>query len=222
LATSLSLGARLLSLVGDGAALDEWTDELVAIATEQGFPLWRASGTINHGWAKVKIGDVAEGISLLRSGSTAFRATGAESWMPYFFALLARAYDIAGQVEAAFARLEDASQIVEKTGARWLEAELNRLKGELLRQGHPGAAEELYCKALSIAEEQAAKLWELRAAVSLARLRHTEPRNVSSSVISVRRCEVFQRGWSGGLFCRREESASRRLWFWKCCISVDP
>src|SRR5215468_1618353 len=43
---------------------------------------------------------------------------------------------------------------------------------------------------------------------------NTEPRNVSSSVISVRRCEVFQRGWSGGLFCRREESASRRLWFW--------
>src|SRR5262249_25575678 len=51
---------------------------------------------------------------------------------------------------------------------------------------------------------------------------NTEPRNVSSSVISVRRCEVFQRGWSGGLFCRREESASRRLWFWKCRISVGP
>src|SRR5205807_608610 len=51
---------------------------------------------------------------------------------------------------------------------------------------------------------------------------NTEPRNVSSSVISVRRCEVFQRGCSGGLFCRREESASRRLWFWKCRISVGP
>ena len=66
--------------------------------------------------------------------------------------------------------LDDALQIVERTGERWLEAELNRHKGQLLlRQGHSEAAEELYRKALSIAEEQGAKLWELRAAASLAR-----------------------------------------------------
>jgi predicted ATPase len=68
--------------------------------------------------------------------------------------------------------LDDALQIVERTGERWLEAELYRHKGQLLlRQGHSEAAEELYRKALSIAAEQAAKLWELRAAASLARLR---------------------------------------------------
>jgi predicted ATPase len=68
-------------------------------------------------------------------------------------------------------------QIVEKTGERLLAAELNRLKGRLLlRQGHSEAAEELYRKALSIAEEQGAKLWELRAAVSLARLRRDQGR----------------------------------------------
>jgi predicted ATPase len=67
--------------------------------------------------------------------------------------------------------LDEALEIVEGTGVRWFEAELNRLKGEfLLRQGQSVAAEELYCKALSIAEEQRAKLWELRAAVSLVRL----------------------------------------------------
>ena len=78
LAGSLAIGARLLSLVGDDAALDERADQLVAVATEQGFPFWRAQGTIYRGWVKVKNGDVAEGISLLRSGSSAYRATGAE------------------------------------------------------------------------------------------------------------------------------------------------
>jgi len=66
---------------------------------------------------------------------------------------------------------------VERTGERWLEAELHRQKGELLlRQGHSEAAEELYCKALDIAREQEAKLWELRAAASLARLRRDQGR----------------------------------------------
>ena len=76
---SLTFGARLLSLVGDNAVLAEWADQLVAVATEQGFPYWRAVGTIYRGWVKVKNGDVAEGISLLRSGSAAYRATGAEA-----------------------------------------------------------------------------------------------------------------------------------------------
>jgi predicted ATPase len=181
LATSLSLNARLLSLLGDGAALDERTDELVAVATEQGFPFWRAQGTIFRGWVKVENADVAEGISLLRSGSTAFRATGAELWMPHYIALLARACEIAGQIEQAMTLLDDALEIVERTGERWFAAELNRHKGQLLlRQGHSEAAEELYRKALSIAEEQTAKLWELRAAVSLARLRRDQDRHAAA------------------------------------------
>ena len=178
---SLAIGARLLSLVGDNAALDERADQLVAVATEQGFPHWRAQGTIYRGWVKVKNGDVAEGISLLRSGSAAYRATGAEAWMPHYIALLARACEIAGQIEEALTLLDDALQIVERTGERWFAAELNRHKGQLLlRQGHSEAAEELYRKALSIAEEQEAKLWELRAAVSLARLRRDQGRRAEA------------------------------------------
>jgi predicted ATPase len=122
-----------------------------------------------------------EGISLLRNGSTAFRATGAEAGMPHFIALLAKACEIAGQVEEALTALDDALQIVERTGERWLAAELNRHKGQLLlRQGHPEAAEEFYRKALAIAEEQEAKLWELRAAVGLARLRRDQGRRAEA------------------------------------------
>jgi predicted ATPase len=175
LAVSLALGARLLSLVGDNAALDELADELAAVATEQSFPHWRAEGAIYRGWVTVNNGDVAEGISLLRSGSIAFRATGAEVFMPHYITLLAGACEIAGHVEEAVTLLDEALQIVERTGERWFAAELNRHKGQLLlQQGHPEAAEELYRKALSIAEEQEAKLWELRAAASLARLRRDQ------------------------------------------------
>jgi predicted ATPase len=140
------------------------------VATDQGFPFYRALGTIYRGWVKVKNGDVAEGIPLLRSGSTGFRA-GSEMWMPYILALLARACEIAGRTEEGLTLLDEALQIVDRTGERWFAAEIYRQKGQLLqRQGHSEAAEELYCQALRIAREQDAKLWELRAAASLARL----------------------------------------------------
>jgi predicted ATPase len=181
LTVTLAWAALLLSLVGENAALGERVDQLVAVAAEQGLLLWRAHGTILCGCVKVKNGDVAEGISLLRDGSAAYRATGAETWMPSYIAFLARAYEIAGQMEDALTHLDDALQIVERTGERWLEAELHRQRGQLLlQQGNPEAAEQLYRKALSIAREQEAKLWELRAAVSLARLRRDQDRHAEA------------------------------------------
>ncbi len=181
LAVSLTFDVRLLSLVEDNALLGERVNELVSVATEQGFSQYGAVGTIYRGWVEVKNGDVAEGISLLRSGSTAFRATGAGLWKPHFIALLAGAREIAGQVDEAMTLLDDALQTVERTGERWFAAELNRHKGQLLlRQGHSQAAEELYRNALSIAVEQEAKLWELRAAASLARLRRDQGRRAEA------------------------------------------
>jgi predicted ATPase len=171
----LTLGNILLSLVGDNVALEEQAYQLVAVATEQGFPFRRAMGTISRGWVKIKNGYVAEGISLLRSGLAAYRATGAEVWVPYYIALLAGACEIAGQIGESLSLLDEAFQIVERTGERWFEAELHRHKGQLLLQrGHAEAAEDLYRKALSIAHEQSAKLWELRAMTSLARLRRDQ------------------------------------------------
>ena len=154
-----------------------WQTKLIAVAIELGFPHWRAQGTICRGWAKFKNGDVTEGMSLLRSGLGTYRATGAEQWMPEYLSLMASACEINGQVEEALALLDEALQIVERTGERWFAADLNRQKGQLLlRQGHTEDAEGLYRTALSIAREQEAKLWELRAAVSLARLRRDQGR----------------------------------------------
>ena len=125
----------------------------------------------------VKDGDVTEGMSLLRNGIAAYRASGAEVWMPHYTALLARGCEIAGQVEQALTLWDEALRIVERTGERWFLAELYRHKGQLLlRQGDAESAEELYRTALNVAREQEARLWELRAAVSLARLRRDEGR----------------------------------------------
>jgi class 3 adenylate cyclase/predicted ATPase len=181
LAQSLANGARLLSLVRDNAVLGKCVDQLVAVTTAQGFAHWSAQGTIYRGWVKVMNGDVAEGISLLRSGSTASRATGAELWMPYYIALFARACELGGQIEEAVTGLDDALQIAERTGERWFAAELNRRKGRLLlQQRHSEAAEELYRKAFGIAQEQEAKLWELRATASLAWLRRDQDRRAEA------------------------------------------
>src|SRR6185437_3462607 len=164
---------------GDAAALERQAEELTAASVEQGFPLYRAQGTMFLGWAKVRLGHVSQGIDLLRSGLNAYRATGSEVWMPHCLTFLAAASEIAGQTDAAAALLDNALQNVERTGERWFEAELYRQKGELLlRQGNHEAAEKLYRKALRVAQQQQAKLWELRAAASLARLHRDKGRHV--------------------------------------------
>ena len=157
----LGIDALLLPIIGDDIGLEQRVDGLVGVATDQGFPFYRAMGAIYRGWVKAKNADVTEGLSLLHAGSSAYCATGATVWVPLYVALLAGACEIAGQIEGGAARLDQALQLVERTGERWFAAELDRQRGRLLlRQGHPEGARELYRKALSIARKQEAKLWE--------------------------------------------------------------
>jgi len=188
LLTGLTFSCRLRSLAGDDMTLRTQADEVAAITLEQGLPHWRAIGTIYQGWANAKTGDVTEAVAQLRTGSGAYRATGAEVWSPHHLALLAGVFEIAGDIDQAVTLLDEALQILGRTGERWLAAELYRHKGRLrLRQGHSEGVEELYRKALSIAQEQGARLWELRAATSLAQYcrdqgRHAEGRDVLAAV----------------------------------------
>jgi class 3 adenylate cyclase/predicted ATPase len=171
LTVSLSTDARLLSVTGDYAALDQRADQLISVATDQGFPQYRVLGTIYRGWVKVNTGDLLAGLCLLRSASDAYSATGAQTRICYHAALLAKACEIADRVEEALGHLDNALRNAERIGEHWFEAEMYRHKGRLMiRLGDSAAAEEFYHKALGIAEKQEAKLWELRAAVSLARL----------------------------------------------------
>jgi predicted ATPase len=148
-------------------------DASIQLATDQGFPLWRARGAVLRGWALVQQGQAQEGIEQIHQGLRAIRATGSEIWRPYWLALLAEAHGTMGQPEVGLTVLTEALALVDTTGERWSEPELYRLKGELLLQQHSddqGEAESCFYHALDIARTQQAKSFELRAATSLARL----------------------------------------------------
>jgi predicted ATPase len=146
-------------------------DALVAVSDEHGFPWNRAAGTVFRGWALAGSGQTAEGITLLRVGLAAFRATGSVTLVSFFLTLLAEAEGRAKEWDKGLVHLTEAERLVAEIEDRWAEAELHRVRGELLRVGHdPAAAERSFSQAIGIAQQQSAKFWELRAAISLARL----------------------------------------------------
>jgi predicted ATPase len=101
----------------------------------------------------------------------AYRATGAVTWVPFFLTLLAEAEGRAKERGQGLGHLAEAERVMAESEERWAEVELHRVRGELLRAGHdPAAAERSFSQAIGIAQQQSAKFWELRAAISLARL----------------------------------------------------
>jgi TOMM system kinase/cyclase fusion protein len=154
-------------------AVQACADAAMKLAQEQGFPLWMTHGAILRGWALVQQGQAQEGIEQIHLGLTAYRATGSEILRPYFLALLAETYRTMGQPEAGLTILTEALTLVDTTGQRWYEAELYHLKGTLLLQqssDNQAEAETCFQHAITIAQSQQAKSWELRASTSLARL----------------------------------------------------
>jgi class 3 adenylate cyclase/predicted ATPase len=146
---------------------------LISLAQEQGFPLWGAAGMVIHGWALADGGQIDEGIEEIRRGLAQYIATGAELWLPDFLALHAEAHRQAGQAAAGLSILADALERVARSGRRWIEPELHRLKGELLLalpEADTTEAEACFRHAIAIARERNARMLELRTATSLARV----------------------------------------------------
>jgi predicted ATPase/class 3 adenylate cyclase/DNA-binding winged helix-turn-helix (wHTH) protein len=155
----------------------------IALCSEQGFALYLARGTILRGWAMAEQGRGAEGLAQMRQGLDAYQATGAEVFRPYYLACLAIAHGKVGQAEEGLSRLAEALAAVHKTGERIYEAELFRLKGELLLAVSPdrdAEAEACFHQALSVARRQQAKALELRAAMSLSRLWQCQSRRTAA------------------------------------------
>ena len=116
-------------------------------------------------------GAADEGISLITAGIAGWDEIGMIIWRPCVLTLLGDACRMAGQREAALEHAVAARRLAEETGDRFYQAETLRLRGEvLLAMDDPGGAEAGYREAIAIARQQSAKLWELRAAMSLARL----------------------------------------------------
>ena len=149
------------------------SDELIAMAAEKGAALWRAWGTMNRGRALALSGKAAEAVHVISSGMSASRSTGAGYLLSLSLSDLAWAYAELNQFDDAWRCIDEALTAVETTKERWFEAEVNRVAGEItlrLREPDEPKAQAYFERALAVARQQQAKSWELRAAMSLARL----------------------------------------------------
>jgi adenylate cyclase len=157
----------------DLAATHAYAEALIALATAQSFGHRVAHGRMLRGWALAMQGDAATGVAHIQQGLVEVQSTDLKLYRPYFLALLAEAYGQAEQPEAGLPVLDEALTLVEATEEQWWEAELYRLKGELLlRLPHPDLSQATSCfhQALEVARNQQARALELRAALSLSRL----------------------------------------------------
>jgi len=146
-------------------------DELLAIASEEGAPAWLGLGNIMRGWCLGTIGEAAEHIPLLIEGLAILRAVGSNLLLPFFLTLLAELYGRSAQPGEGLDRLAEAATMIEVTNERWAEAEMHRVRGTLLLSiNEQVEAEHSFHQALSVARQQSAKFWELRAALDLAQL----------------------------------------------------
>jgi tetratricopeptide (TPR) repeat protein len=146
-------------------------EELTALSNEHGFPVWLGWGLIERGWSLTALGQAQEGLALLTRGLPMLRATGAITSTPLALMLFADTYAKLGQPVEGLDCVAEATQIVATTDERYIEAELYRLRGDLLNDtGDRAAAEQNYHQALAVAKRQSAKVFELRATTSLARL----------------------------------------------------
>jgi hypothetical protein len=122
---------------GERAAALAAAESLIALASEQGFPNWLAMGTLYRGWAL----GTPDGVTLMREGIAAFRATGARTGQTHYLAVLAQAYAHLGEASRATSTLEEAIVFARDTGERLQEAELYRLRGELATGERTGVTE---------------------------------------------------------------------------------
>ncbi len=167
--TSLSW---IYSTTRDAQRTLQLTDEAVAVSTKHSFELGLSWATVLQGWALAEQGR-EEGLRKLTQGLSAVAATGASLNNTFILALLAEIYLRHNRIDEGLGAIEDAQKLATTWGERFWQAELFRLKGELLlRQSDQSVhtAEQCLCEALKVAQHQNARMLELRAATSLARL----------------------------------------------------
>jgi class 3 adenylate cyclase/predicted ATPase len=158
---------------GNYATATAHVDELFSLADKKGAVFWGAQGMLVQGWLLALTGKASDAVQMLTSGITAWRSTGATLWKPSCLVYLVRAYAELGKFDDAWRCIGEAIAAVETTKERWCEVEIYRLAGEialLSPDADAAKAETYFERALAVARQQQAKSWELRAAMSMARL----------------------------------------------------
>jgi predicted ATPase len=170
-----ALGVTSLTLIlsGNYANATARAKELSALSEEKGGVYWKALGMMQQGYVMAMTGKAADAVQMITSGLTAFRSTGATAYTPSNLSNLACAYAELANFDAAWRCVGEAMTTVEATKETLFEADIHRTAGEIaLKMPEPNVvkAEEYFDRALAVARKQQAKSWELRAAMSMARL----------------------------------------------------
>jgi predicted ATPase/DNA-binding winged helix-turn-helix (wHTH) protein len=193
----------------------EWAAREIALCTEYGFAQLLAVGTIVHGWALAVQGQAEDGVRQMREGMAAVRSTGTEIGHSRYLAVLAEVYGELGQTDDGLSLLHEAMKEVERTGERFYEAELYRLKGALTLRSKvqgpkskvqspkspiPGTqaeadAERCFHQAIDVARRQQAKSLELRAVASLSRLWQSQGQRKKARRALATVCDWFTEGF---------------------------
>lgn len=198
-AAALNWAGVLHQLRREERAAYERAEALIALAKAQDFPYWLAEGRILRSWALAALGQTEEAVEQIHQGLAAYRATGAEIQRPYWLALEAEAYALAGQHIEVLKAVNDGIRAMYATGEHWYHAELYRLKGELLlAQPNPiwNEADASFQEALATAKQQHTSSLELRTAMSLSRLWHAQGKAAQAHALLMPIYQGFTEGFS--------------------------
>lgn len=175
-------------MTGDFVAAERWVTTMISLATRYSLTFWRTFARCLEGQLLIRRGDFAAGLAALRGGLDAFEQTGFMMRTPQFFGDLAVGLAGIGETARALAMIEDGLARSDRDQELWCVSELLRIKGELLLQGRGdqyAAAESCFREALAVARKQTALFWELRTALSFARLRLRQHRpDVSMQILA--------------------------------------
>jgi class 3 adenylate cyclase/predicted ATPase len=175
----------------------EAAEAAITIAEKEGVPLFESWARVAKGWALSHLGQAEQGVAQIREALAMASATIGEIWRTYNLAQLAEACGKAERIDEGLEVIVEALDVVQEKGERWWEAEIHRLKGELLlKQDDHNTVEVQICfeRAIEIAHRQSAKSLELRATTSLARLLDkTERRDEARTMLAVI-CNWFTEG----------------------------
>jgi predicted ATPase len=172
LAHSLSHSCMLHELLGDDRSAFEQAGALEALCAEQRlrFPLWVTMAVVLRGAGSVAGDRTEKAAARMAQGLRDYQATGSRLFLPYWTALLAKAFAATGRHPEALGAVAEAREWADRTDQCWTQGELHRLRGRMLLRVDDAGAEVAFGEAIAVAREQAARIWELRAARDLARL----------------------------------------------------
>ena len=171
LCAALALHAPTRIIRGEPEIALEMADECIKVAGEQGFAHWLAKATVYRGWARAKLGELADGLEEIHRGIAAWRAVGADVALAWHFSLLAEILTAASIPEDALRTTEEAFRWIATNGEHQWHSPIHDRRGDAFRAVNQSLrADEEYKAAISIARKQNAKWWELRATIGLARL----------------------------------------------------